>query len=296
MWDFDSIYAKAVEYFGRGGKHTKSDDAEFVIWNLLGLEFLLRLPLAKVHASLLAVPDGTSILHANGFIAASNSTPQSIPVSTVITRLQTIVEGFTKAHADDASVLVGLRNAELHTGAPIAENTTNDFWLPKLIRVADVIVEHLGIPLESFLTSAVIAEGRKLIDAQDKKLAHEVEERIRAARAFLTKLNPAEIASRSSSPGPDGYSFVATCPACAWKAWLRADQVRLTAERFEEGQLTRDAVYVVTALQCKVCALTLETTAECVAAGVKQQLVQQLEESLEDRLMLAYEEPDYGND
>src|SRR6476661_1227596 len=94
MWDFDSIYGKAQTYFARGAEHEHSDDDEFVIWHLLGFEFLLRMPLANLHPSLLAAPEGDSVLAANG-IPTSNE-PKSVPSHTVVSRLMQIVPNFSK--------------------------------------------------------------------------------------------------------------------------------------------------------------------------------------------------------
>jgi hypothetical protein len=67
MWDYDGLIGKARIYFERAEAVDEADDDAFAVWLLLGLEFLLRAPLAKVNPVLLADPNGDAILHAAGF-------------------------------------------------------------------------------------------------------------------------------------------------------------------------------------------------------------------------------------
>lgn len=295
VWDYDSIYGKAQTYFGRAKEHSHSDDDEFVIWHLLGLEFLLRAPLARVHPSLLAAMDGDSILQANGVLTEGD--PKSVPAHTVISRLASVVPDFTRDRQVDATVLTNLRNAELHTGDAAVRNVSNDFWLPKLIRVADIIATYLGVSLEDLLGEDVVRLGRALVDEQDKKLQHEVNLRIGQALEFVHRLTETEIASRisdleSRQLGGD----IVSCPACANKVQVGRERVRATGRRFEDDALIQDIVYVVTSLNCNVCGLTLSGTAEIGAAGLSQQSTEEEYESLEDLFIGAYVDDDYGNE
>ncbi|CAN5536321.1 hypothetical protein BH10ACT7_BH10ACT7_05540 [soil metagenome] len=295
MWDFDSIYGKCLVYFGRAQDHTHSDDDEFLIWNLLGLEFLLRAPLAKVHPSLLAAPEGTSVLSALGY--STESEPKSIPTHTVIARLSTIVPAFTKARQGDATVLVNLRNVELHTGEAIARNTSNQFWLPKLVRVADVVADHLDIQIADLFGDEVVALGRSLVDAQDQQLAHEVGVLIEAAAGFHGRLTLDEQTERRSLAQANllPWDTKVDCPACHSEVKIELETLRRTSERIEDGEFVHDVVKVATRLACPVCGLVLDSTAEVGAAGMSQQYTSQVSESLEERLMDSYE-PEYGND
>ena len=184
MWAYDSIYAKAITYFERAQNHSSSTGDEFLIWNLLGLEFLLRAPLAKIHPSLLAAPEGDALLHATGVKLSSELNLKSVTAQTILKRLPHIISDFNDERVSDANILLNMRNAELHTGSSIATSTKRQFWLPKLIRVADVITVHLGVSLQDLLGQEVVAEGRSLVDAEDKKLIHDVKLRIQIAKDF----------------------------------------------------------------------------------------------------------------
>lgn len=297
MWDFDSIYGKAKTYFARGAAHEHSDDEEFVLWHLLGLEFLLRSPLAKIHPSLLAAPEGDSILAANGIPTANE--PKSIPSHSVVTRLSQIVPNFTKDGQHDSTTLLNLRNVELHTGEAAAANVANDFWLPKLLRVGEVVCAHLGADLEDVLDLEVVELARSLVDLEDKKLAHEVHQRISAAQAFFSKLTEDEVATRTPSrPSFYGHPVVevVTCPACANAVPIVIEHVRTSGERIADDRLVREAIYVAVAFRCPICTLELNTTAEVVAAGLPQQIVQEEWEDLSERFQQDVLDYEYGND
>ncbi|WP_066641151.1 hypothetical protein [Serinicoccus hydrothermalis] len=297
MWDFDSIYGKAKVYFARGAAHEHSDDEEFVLWHLLGFEFLLRAPLAKVHPSLLAAPEGESILAANGIPTSNES--KSIPSHTVISRLMQIVPNFTKERQQDSVTLLNIRNVELHTGEAAAGNVANDFWLPKLLRVGEVVCAYLEANLQDVLDPEVIELARSLVDLEDKKLAHEVNQRIREAQAFFSKLTEEEIASRmpiavASFARPPVR--VVICPGCQHEVPIVMERVRASGERFVDDGLVRDAIYVAVAFHCPICTLELTSTAEIVAAGLRQQFVQEEWEDLTERFQQDVIDDDYGND
>ncbi|MGH8527794.1 MAG: hypothetical protein ACREXY_27325, partial [Gammaproteobacteria bacterium] len=180
MWDYESVMGKAQTYFGRAETHPHAEDDEFALWTLMGLEFLLRAPLAKVHPSLLAAPEGDAILAACGILVEGEH--KSAPTHTVIKRLMHVVSGFDKDRQNDATALVGLRNVEVHTGSAALASINNDAWLPGFTRVADVLCVHLGMTLEDLVGDEIATLGRSLVDAQDKKLAHEITTRIEQAR------------------------------------------------------------------------------------------------------------------
>jgi hypothetical protein len=296
MWDYDSLFGKAEIYFARAREHPRSDDDVFAMWLLLGLEFLLRAPLALENQTLLAEPNGDSIMHAAGFPGKpGGAEPKSILTHTVISRLGRVIDTFTTVRQDEASALTGLRNRELHTGvAALAIDTS--LWLPRFMRVVDSICGHLDVNPTDLLGSEVVDQARALVDAEDKKLAHDVQVRIAACSAFFKQLQPAETALRAAKfVLPRHAHEVAACPSCGLPVVLNLDPVRTTTERLVDGEIQRDVIYVAKGLDCLVCGLALSTTAEIKAAGLQQQYNKWEVESFEQRFMDTFE-PDYGND
>jgi hypothetical protein len=234
-------------------------------------------------------------MHAAGFLTGPNaSQPKSIQTKTVILRLGVIIPEFDQERQNDATFLVGLRNQELHSSAsPLGVDTT--VWLPQFTRVVEVICRHLGVGARGMLGRELLAQGRALIDRADKKLEHEISQRIAKAKDFLARLRPDEASTRKASIQRRGSDVVVNCPACNERIPIVTRSARSTNERLEGDVIVRDVVYVATELVCPVCDLELNDTAEIRAAGVEQQYVRQEEDSIEDRFLSTWE-PDYGND
>ncbi|MGV9764943.1 hypothetical protein [Micromonospora tulbaghiae] len=323
MWDYDSLIGKAKVYFTRAQEHPKADDEVMAIWLLLGLEFLLRAPLAKVSPILLAEPDHA--LDAAGFPSPDGTEPKSIATKTVVIRLQRVVENFTPDRSKDANFLINIRNKELHTGS-VAVGLDASTWLPRFVRVLEVVCENLSLEPEYFIGSELIEQGRALIDAENQKLVAEIRKKIATCKAVFELLRPEEVAARvldipdrrgesetipGLGPGPSQEAFESwkkivaetgaepefvECPSCAQRAAVRLRRVRVTNERLEDESILRDSVFVGIGMTCAVCGLDLSNTAELRAAGIAQQYKREEEESLEERFEFAYDGPDYGND
>lgn len=296
MWDYDSLIGKAQAYFARAEEHPRAEDDEFTLWILLAMEFLLRAPLSKVHPTLLAAPDGNSILHAAGI--STPSEPKSIPTHTVIERLSHVISDFGADRQADARSLSNLRNNELHTGAAALANVSNDVWLPKFMRVAEVICTHLELDVDDLVGPEIAALGRELVDEEDKRLNQEIAERIHERRVFYDGLQPEEIAARRW-PEPPVLPLTTeaiACPACTEKAPLTLDQVRVTNETIENDEFVSDLILVAREMICPVCTLKLSGTSEIKAAGLQQSYTRKQYESFYERMARDYMDDDYGND
>lgn len=293
MWDYASLYAKAQLYFSRAASHPQADDDEFGIWSLLGLEFLLRAPLARVHPTLLAAPEGDSILSAVGINIGKE--PKSVLSHSVISRLQHVVPGFDSDRAADATVLMNLRNAELHTGASAVANAPTEFWLPRLLRVVEVLCQHLEVDIEQLLGEEVVKQARGLVAEEDKRVVQDVKTRINRAKAFFEGLQPEEVSARRAQI-LTLKSTAVDCPACGSKIPQETENVRNTNERLEDDNIVWDAIYIAKSLSCPVCGLKLESTAEMAAAGLPQQFTTSVGESLYDHYLDSNMAYDYGND
>ncbi len=319
MWEYESFLAKAELYFTRAREHPAAEDDVLALWLLLGLEFLLRAPLAKVHPALLAEPNGNAIMHACGIPLKPDGTqPKSVQTKTVILRLGSIVPGFDKDREEDVSFLTGLRNEELHSSEAALELEI-DKWLPHFTRVIEVICGHLEIDPEHLIGHGIMEQGRTLVDIADKKVENEVRQRIARAKEFFSRLRPEEVKARKAAlhvtirrsrgrrtfkelieqgnQAPTAPTQIVVCPSCGEKIPMILGAVRSTNERLEDDEVVRDVIYIARAFSCVVCDLELKSTAEIRAAGIPQQYVREERESLEDRFTQMWDEgEEYGND
>lgn len=303
MWDYEGFIGKAKVYFQRGAEHEHSDDDEFAIWHLLGFEFLLRAPLAKIHPSLLALPnDNDSLLAANGVTVSKD--PRSVQSSAVIDRLAKIVSGFAGDAERDSGFLMNLRNAELHASNAVVNDASNELWLPKLVRVANILCEHLDIDVRDLLDDDVVTLGETLLDQSDQKVGNTVNKKIEAARTFLKGLRQDEVDARVAAATPTSSwdklvrlraTALVKCPACGHDVYAPKTYVRSTRERLDGDSIVRDDIFLIDELKCSVCGLELIGAAELVAASVPQQVTKEEYESLEDRYQVEpeYDGPEY---
>ncbi len=303
MWDYEGFIGKAKLYFKRGAEHEHSDDDEFAIWHLLGFEFLLRAPLAKLHPSLLAsTSDNESLLAANGVTTPKD--PKSVPSGVVIDRLKKIVKDFAGGPESDSGFLMNLRNAELHASNAAVSEASNDLWLPKLVRVAKILCQHMGIDIRDVLDDDVVTLGETLLDEADKKVAHAVRLKIEAAQTLLHQLSQSEIEARVAASNPTSRTerylrqrtaAIVKCPVCQHGVYAPKTYVRSARERLDGDTLARDDIFLLSELKCSVCGLELLGAAELVAAKIPQQVTEEEHESLEERYQVEpeYDGPEY---
>ncbi|MEV0576024.1 hypothetical protein [Streptomyces sp. NPDC050392] len=302
MWNYDEFVAKAKLYFLRASERSRADD-EFTFWLLLGSEFLLRAPLAQKGSFLLAVPEGPSLMHAAGYTSAT-SEPKSIPYKTVCERLKIIIPEFSKVY-DDAMYLANVRNEELHSSNSTLANLHSAAWMPRFLRVVEVIASHLTLPVETLIDSEIIEHARSLANEEDARIQRTVSQKIAAAKDFYSKLLEAEVESRRilKIPATRGRFYsTAECPACEEKAFLFEKVVRSTRERVVDDAIENDQIMVSTDFQCLVCGLTLGGMSEVRIAKLETERVVTWTTEPEERFEIEpqYIEPEmeeeYGND
>lgn len=296
MWDYDGYIAKAKLFNSRAESY--SDDG-FALWLLLGLECLQRAPLARIHASLLAEPNGDSILHANGIEAPGD--PKTVALTTVLKRLEAIVKEFPNVKAE-ANRLINLRNGELHSSATVLADIEKSDWLGAYYEVVKVIVEHLDIPIGDVLPESVVKQAAEYAAASRTKIKIEVARRVEQSKTMLSLLTASDVTARLTTLYPRAVAFPEStyipCPVCSNRSILETAVVRVTRDRYNEGDdvIERDFVSIAKNFLCVVCELELHGVHEVEAAGLASEYVETVVESLADRYSEQFYEPDYGND
>lgn len=307
MFNYDEFLGKAKLYFERASRRSE-DPEESSLWLLLGLEYLLRAPLAKIHPTLLALPEGDSILHAAG-VEQPTGLIRSIPMKTVLLRLSKIDPGFGEDRGRDALWLADLRNQELHSSMAVLANTPRSAWMPRFLNVLDALCMHLGIETTSMLSDEIHQEAEAYRKTADKAVQARVNKLLAAARSFFEGLTDDEVATRTAAPSPIPGSRQIRCPACGTSsAWIETSEGRTTEPRYDEEtqEIQYKVVSVVVALCCTVCNLKLSSTAEVIAAGVDRLVVQEFSEdryegweelmTYDDALKMLAEGEEYQNE
>jgi len=276
MFDCEGFIAKAKLYFQRAST-AEGDDAR-AVWQLLGFEFVLRAPLAKVHPALLASPDD-SLLHAVGVtVQASRAT--SIASSLVISRLEKVIPlGQDRARA--AHRVLGVRNHEIHSSEAAVASTPRQEWLPAMLDVLEDVCEYLKIPVTELLPQDQLEEATEYRETARDEIRGKVTGKIKKAKDFVDQLVPDEISARlaTSHVSIDGSI---TCPACKQESMERLfgpPRVTKSAYIEEDGEIAYEFTKVVSAAKCDVCGLSLDTTAEVIAADIPRACTYEASES-----------------
>lgn len=304
MFDYEEFLAKAAVYFERGADAEESSE-ERALWLLLGLEFFLRAPLAQVHPTLLALPEGDSILYAAG-VERARGIPRSIPTKAVIDRLTKIDPVFGEDRGKDAAFLLELRNEELHSSRGALANAGEQVWMPRFLNVVEAICSHLELAAADVLSEEILQAAETYRATADAATQGEVTKLMKAAKSFFDRLTPAEVESRASVRPASGGAKT-DCPSCGSRAaWMSLSEARTSEPGYNEDdqEIVFKAVHVVTGLVCSVCGLTLTTTAQVVAAGIKRLHIVEYSESRYEgwEELMTYEAAmelladDYGND
>jgi hypothetical protein len=272
-WNHQELLEKAQRYFSRAAHHDGVDE-EFALWLLLGLEFLLRVPLARVSPLLLAATDHEGSLLLAAGITKPDVQPKSLRITAVVERLKYVITDFGQDRVSDANFLLNLRNSELHTSDASLANLPEDTWLPRFLSVTEAITSHIEVPLEDLLSTDIITQARALRVKVDRAIEKDARALISAARDFFDRLTPEEIEERRRAnffiPPSGNKQRPIECPACKSSAVLELTPGRTTGSRFDEvtNSFTYTVMYVAESLDCRVCGLSLLDTARVRAAGI----------------------------
>jgi hypothetical protein len=141
---------------------------------------------------------------------------------------------------------------------------------------------------------AILEVGRSLIDAEDKKVSHHVRQKLATARIVLEALTEEERLARTAVLRD--VEETVDCPVCGTPLPPRVRFVRMTEERLGGDGLVHDLIYVIDGIDCPVCTVRLDGTAEVHAAGLPQLVTLTSETSFAERYMQDAADWEYGND
>ncbi|MFD7397299.1 hypothetical protein ACFV60_19960 [Streptomyces virginiae] len=298
MWHENDFTTKAKLYFGRAEDSYDADDIDQgYLWLLLGFEFLLRAPLARVSPVLLASHEGNSTLSAAG-IDIGTEIPRSINTNIVARRLMNVVDGFRIDQVQkDITFITTIRNEELHSGSSPLRNIPAHKWLPKFLQLVESLASHLGEEVSAYLPEQVITQARFLQGVEDSAVRADVAKLIARHKEFAEKLLDEEVNNRKKEF--PRWIKTAECPACKIPGQLTFSAVQKSRERVEDDAIVYEERQIATGFECTVCGLSLESAARMHAANLYQEVDQTYAEDLYERYATesnSHEEYEYDDE
>lgn len=318
-WTTETLWNKARAYIERAFQSDRNSEF-FPFFASLGLEFLARAALAKVHPALLADPqDGGNIMYAFGFPATDR--PQSVPAKTVYVRLAFLIEDFNEQDKAACLLLADGRNREVHTGVRAFLDFPTGKWLPDYYRVASKIVAYLGHDLSDLFGVEEAEAIRDIIHDVEEKIVKEVRARVGGLKAKIAGLTEAELNARRAEKQPKFIysistsgvgSFRRACPTCTSYGVLTATPVGSIPPSLKGGDLIAQKILAAKEFTCGVCALELKGTQELRVVDLGDQITvddevdpveyfsSRFDEALQEHVDRYEPDPDdmveYGND
>lgn len=279
-WSSDSLWNKAKIYIERAFTGDRNSEI-FPFFAAIGLEFLARAALARVHPSLLADPqDGNNILYAFGYNTTER--PITVPAKTIYSRLIYVVPDFSKDDQSFCLLCAERRNRELHTGQLAFHDLRNSEWLPDYYRVTNKIVVSLGRQLTELYGDEETREALENIDIVQKETVSEVKQKIADIRKRMSILTPEELEARRKAHDLGVLSvhflngsgqFRKLCPACESFGMIAASPVGSTAARIKDGDLVSQRFFAPKKFDCKICGLEVVGSQALRVAGLSDQIV-----------------------
>jgi len=279
-WSSDALWNKGKIYVGRALEQDRRSDL-FPFYASLGLEFLARAALARIHPALLADPqDGNNILYAFGFPATAR--PVTVPAKTVFSRLKFVISDFSDDDLSLCMALSELRNQELRTGKLAFEDLATGKWIAGYYRVIQKIIVQLGFELDDIFGKEEAAHVAKTISQAAQDVTKEVRERVGKLKGKMSVLSPSELQIRRGVGEPkfthvrytSGQAiFSRECPACESKGSLSAAPVGATPPRLTDDGIVSQRIYWPMRFECKVCDLTLSGYEELQVVDLGDQIV-----------------------
>ncbi len=297
MWDSKSYWLKSKLYIKKAMEN-RQNQWEYPFWCSLSLEHLARALITKLHPVLNADPqnEGLHIMYALGFHLIEQ--PKTIPIHSVLARLQKLVPEFQKPHKDFCDYFLVLRNQEVHSGKLAFESLNLAKWQPRFFEVCRLFSELLGHKLDELLGTDLAGAAIKIINAMKSKKVSMVKKEISIFKKKFnskTKNEKLDLKKRSESLFLSSGSFTKIeCPACGCWGRLDGDFVKAAEPRYEDDLLIAEHIFLARIFACVSCGLKLNDIEEIHIAGLNSTFSSDVATNLHELFESEYYE-DYMN-
>ena len=250
------------------------DDWRFPLWSALSLELLARAALASFSPTLLADAKASwnNLLFSLGTQPnATNFSPKSIDIREVFSRLQDLIQDFTRELEGFCVGHMSKRNEELHSGSTPLVGLSETSWLPTYYRACEILLDSMHEDLERFLGTDEANVAKAMIAAAQDESAKSVRQAINAHRIVWENNDDAEKANlilQSSAWATRQIGHRVSCPACECASILIGSPISAPIKSIADEEITETQEYLPTRFECVACGLKISGLSRLSATGL----------------------------
>jgi hypothetical protein len=271
-WSKDALLAKAQRYAEEMRAQAR-ESWQFAFWSSLSLELLARAALAHVSPTLVADPkDWNNLYFALGNTPTTKKfSPKSLDMSSVLTRLQAILPGFTPEMESFALLHMGRRNEELHSGSTPFDAVKASAWLSMFYHAAEVLLASMNEKLETLFGPDEAKVAIELIAASNDASAKAIAKTIEAHKTVWSQLGAGERAKRQAKASAwatrqEGHGV--SCPSCSSDALLTGSPVAPPVKKLDGDEITETQYFLPSRFECVACGLKINSLSQLHAAAL----------------------------
>lgn len=273
-WSKDALLSKAQRYAEEMLSHPR-ESWQFAFWSSLALELLARAALGNVSPALLAESkDWNNLYFALGNTpTAPKFSARSIDITTVFSRLRSILPEFTPDMHDFGVLHMGRRNQEVHSGSTPFDSVQASTWLPAYYQSAGVLLESLGESLESFVGLDESKVAAALIDAANDASAKAVAKTIEAHKTVWAQKSAPEkkkLQLQATSWATKQAGHRVACPACSSDALVTGAPVAPPTQILNGDEITETQYFLPAHFECVACGLKIGQLSKLHAVGLAE--------------------------
>jgi len=293
MWDPERYYLKAKVYMQKANEYGQ-DRWEHPFWCSLSLELLARAALTKVHPVLNADPqnEGKHIMHALGFNIIAQ--PKSIPIHSVIARLEKIIDDFGDTHKTFCEYFFVIRSQELHSSELSCEGLNPARWQARFYDTCKILCEYVSKSLKDYLGEDIEKVAIQMIATAKSDKIGKVKKKIHEHKVVFENKPPGEQENlkrefESRSKDWENEYTRNNCPACDCFARLKGDYIKDSAPVYQDDDFYVERLYLAKEFECFACDLKLSDLEEIQIAEVDPSFSQKISTSLHELFEPEYE-------
>ena len=279
IWSSDSLANKCQRY----AENMLKEDREswlFAFWSSLVLELLLRSALSKISPVFLADEKKWENLYfALQHEQRGGKPPKSLAITTVLDRVESLYDSFTREMKNFSIVHIERRNSELHSGDLPFDKLGTSTWLPQFYHTCKTLLKIIDRDLDDIFGQEESQTAEKLISANNDKKAKEVMRTIILKKqewSEKTEQERSQLAEQAKTLANRGEGHRVICPACGSSALLTGSKIGSPNITISDVEVIEKQSMLPTSFKCTACLMMITGFSKLHACGLGDSYTQTL--------------------